>query len=414
MKTVGIIAEYNPFHNGHAYQVAEARKRSCADAVVAVMSGNFTQRGEAAILDKWHRAELAIMGGVDLVIELPTVFAVRSAQTFAEGGVRILAALGVVSHISFGMESTDMNAIRLAATSFHDYRVIIELKNNLKSGMTYAAALSRALVKICGIPEEIILTPNNILAVEYLRAIAIHCPNLEVTPVLRLGAMYHDTTIHNNLASASAIRKQIYEAGQIDEKTKQNVPEKIATTLADFCLEGWGPVNRHVFDILILARLRSLSVDRLALLPDASEGLHRKIRLSAQRNNSIQGLLEQVKSKRYPMTRLQRYLAYTLLDVTGTMFATASKSGPLYIRVLAFNSRGRKILKSAAEKASLPIITKTTHFLNARTHANANYTPLQEMLALDVKASDIYSLAIPDPLKRIGGQDFTRSPIYIP
>ncbi len=171
MRATGIIAEYNPFHNGHAYQAAQARQLSHADAVIAVMSGHFTQRGEITLIDKWHRAQTAILSGVDLVLELPAVFAVRSAQYFAAGGVRLLNSLGIVGHLSFGAEVAEMDLLKAAAIGMSDPMVVQALKQGLRSGKTYAAALAQALVIARHTTRDFIISPNNILAVEYLRAI---------------------------------------------------------------------------------------------------------------------------------------------------------------------------------------------------------------------------------------------------
>ena len=206
MQAVGVIVEYNPFHNGHKWHLDAAKQLSGCPFVVGVMSGNFMQRGEPAIFDKFKRAEMAIYGGADLIIELPTVFAVRSAQYFATGGIRLLNSLGIISHICFGAEHADLTLLNKIAKSAEDAEVVKDLHIYLQSGNTYAAALGKALQKNYHTPPDIITSPNNILAAEYLRAIEKFAPQLIPLPVARQQSKYNDTAITAPFASATAIR----------------------------------------------------------------------------------------------------------------------------------------------------------------------------------------------------------------
>ena len=203
---VGIIAEYNPFHNGHAYQIARIRALLPDAALVAVMSGSFTQRGEPTVLDQWQRAALAIENGIDLVIELPYAFSCRSAQHFATGGIRLLAALGCVTHLAFGAETDDLPLLTQLAEASELQAVKEDLHQRLKEGRSYAAAFAGAVAQRCSCPPSILRQPNNILAIEYLRARTHFAPKLHPLLIHREGAAYHDESIVSNIASASAIR----------------------------------------------------------------------------------------------------------------------------------------------------------------------------------------------------------------
>lgn len=412
MKIVGIIAEYNPFHNGHRYHIETARRLSGCDFVVAAMSGSFVQRGEPAIFDKWSRAEMAVEAGADLVIELPFVFAVRSAQYFAAGGVRLLSALGAVTHLSFGAEHADLGALAKLAEAADEEATVRAVRDHLSRGVAYASGLGRALADRTGLAAEISASPNNILAIEYLRSLRRFAPAITPVPVQRQSAAHHDPAITGTVASATAIRKALTE-GAVG-KAEQAIPPVSAGLVRALLDGGEGPVEYSAFSQLILARLRLAPLASLAELPEMSEGLHYKLKEAALAATDLEELLAAVKSKRYARTRLQRLFIHALLQSSKARMALFDAAGPLYARVLAFNSRGRTILRHIALSSAIPVITKTAHFLNSRTLSSGTLSPLQEMLGADILATDIHVLGRPNPRSRLGGLDFCRSPRCIP
>jgi predicted nucleotidyltransferase len=411
VRATGIVAEYNPFHNGHRHHVAEIRRLAGDTALVAAMSGCFVQRGEPALFDKWARAEMAVRGGVDLVLELPTAFAVRSAQYFAAGAVRLLSSLGVVDRLSFGAENPDLEALRRLAAASGSEEAAATLRRRLDRGETYAAALGKSLAAACGLPAAMAAAPNNILAVEYLRALGRYAPDIVPLPVARRGAGYHDTEVTGEIASATAIRTALL-AGRTDAAYGA-MPPAGGGLAARLAAEGRGPVVWTDFAQGLLAGLRGAALSELAALPDVSEGLEYKLK-AAGRAGSLEELLSILKSKRYPRTRLQRILVHSLLRTRRVAVAAWDESGPLYARVLAFSDRGRGLLRAMARKAAVPVVTKTAHFLSSREMAGTALAPAAAMLALDAAATDVYCLGMANPIWRRGGQDFRRSPLYLP
>ncbi len=413
MHATGIIAEYNPFHNGHAYQAAEARNIGKDDIIVAVMSGHITQRGEIALFDKWSRAASAVASGVDLVFELPAVFAARSAQHFAVGGVRLLASLGIVNHLSFGAETADLPSLANAASGLSDPEVIQTLKDSLAEGKTYAAALSAALT-VCGHTcSNFITSPNNILGVEYVRAIHKYAPELQPLPIGRVGSDYHSTGISSCISSATAIRRNLLSSASIDPVTASSIPPTAVAILSRMLAEGSAPADSTKIDAYVLATLRGMNNHQLRLLPECSEGLENRLIKSAAHSGTVSALLEHCKSRRYPYSRLQRIIAHLLLGTSKLQLEEFDNAGPLYARVLAFNKQGRTALRNLSRHATIPLINKTSKFLNSRTLREGALTPLQSMLAFDITATDMFSLCLPNPAKRIGGLDFINSAIYV-
>ena len=413
MRATGIIAEYNPFHNGHAYHAAQARARSDADVVIAVMSGHITQRGEIAIIDKWQRAKAAVADGVDLVLELPTVFAVRSAQYFAAGGVQLLHRLGVVDHLSFGAEEASLGLLQAAAEALENQSVIDRLKQNLKVGKPYAAAMADALVSQAGTTERLIKSPNNILGIEYLRALKQYAPHMEALPIHRIGSRYHDTEMSGKFSSATAIRHALRQSITPTTAALTALPDFASQIILDLFGSGWAPSNPDHLDPAILSRIRRLTNPQLQTIPELSEGLENRLRKAADQAGTVSELLLRLKSKRYPYSRLQRILAHLLLGTTARQLAEFDAAGPVYARVLALNSRGQRALRLISRHADIPIVTKTTKFLNTRTYHSGEFTLLQAMLAVDVTATDLFALCLPNPENRKGGLDFCRSAFHL-
>jgi predicted nucleotidyltransferase len=414
MQAVGIIAEYNPFHNGHHWHAEQARELSGCDGVIAVMSGNFLQRGEPASFDKWSRAKMAVRGGVDLILELPTVFAVRSAQYFAEGGIRLLASLGIVKYLCCGVETDNLALLKSAASSIKQDATRAALFKHMKEGMTYAKAFSLSVSTLTGIEHSILASPNNILAIEYLRALAGFAPDMIPLLVKRKQAQYHDAEITSPYASATAIRKVLDLQGRITDTVAKAIPLSTREEIEFALAQQLGPASYNKLSPLILYRLRSLSHEEIEEFPDITEGLHHKLSACALKASDLYNLLDLLKSKRYTRTRLQRLLVHVLLGTKKNNLTAWNKTGPLYARVLAFNDRGRALLRQISRQGSVPVITKTADTLNTTQTNLLNMTVLQKMLAVDFLASDIFVLTLPNPQLHAGGWDSLRSPIYIP
>ncbi len=414
MKAVGIIAEYNPFHSGHQWQLNTAKSLSGCPAAVIVMSGQFVQRGEPALFDKWLRAEMAVRSGADLVIELPAVFALRSAQYFAAGGVRLLQALGIISHLSFGVEDNNLAALKKLADLADTANTGSLVRQKLKSGLSYPAALGQVLLtQSQAEPATIAFTPNNILAIEYLRALNRYADAILPCPVKRQHAGYHEVDISAPFASATAIRKSVLENGCVQPTAAAVIPPASKTIIEKALHSGRGPVIAGAFETALLARLRTMPLSAIAELPDVTEGLQHRIADTALTATGWDELLSAIKCKRYTHTRLQRILLHALLGTTKAAIEEFDHAGPLYARVLAFSEQGKELLRQASQQSTIPLITKTTHFLNSRQRYMAPLTPLQTMLAVDSTASDIYSLGFANPALRYGGWDFRQSPVYL-
>ncbi|MBP2635448.1 MAG: hypothetical protein H6Q72_1355 [Firmicutes bacterium] len=416
MDVVGMIVEYNPFHNGHLWHVNEAKRISGAQYAIGIMSGNFLQRGEPAIVNKWARAALAVEAGVDLIIELPTVFSVRSAQYFATGGIQLLSRLGIVNHVCFGTETPDLPALTVAAQAMNDKAVIEAMRQTMKTGQTYASSLSSALSKESGVAESLMKTPNNLLAIEYLRAIHTYSPQLRPHVIQRIHANYHDNVITSNIASATAIRAALLENKPLipGSAACKCLPASCANQLNTLISLGQAPIALESFNDILLSRLRSMKLDELAALPEVAEGLHNKISDAAFKATTAQELITFIKSKRYTLTRLQRIVIYALLGITKSKLAQFDELGPLYARILAFNDNGRKLVKEISQQAAIPAITKTAQYLTSYQQRHNKLTFLQDMLSYDITATDTYVLGSPSTQWKMGGQDFQTSPIYIP
>lgn len=377
MKVGGIVAEYNPFHHGHAYLVEQMRNAGVTHTV-AVMSGNFVQRGDAAVCDKWSRCEMALENGVDLVLELPLPYAVATAQRFALGAVGTLAALGGVDELYFGSECADTQALEEVARLLDDGAVLFHMRELLDSGEAFAAARQAAVVAV-GARGEILRNPNDTLAVEYIRAITQLDAKMTPHAIGRVGAA-HDAQAVDGIASASAIRHAIGERDM--SNVRAWMPQAAYDILQSQLGQGRCPAELSRLDAALLVELRKATVQELAALPDISEGLENRLYRAVREFGSVEQILSAVKSKRYTHARLRRILLYALLGLTREMYDTP----PAYIRLLGMNSRGRELLSNS--KPTLPILTraKDREQLDGRGAA---------MFELECTADDLYGLTLP-------------------
>lgn len=381
MKVTGIVAEYNPFHNGHKYMIDCVRGYG-ATHVVAAMSGNFVQRGSVAIMDKRARARAALMNGVDLVVELPLPWAVSTAELFARGGVSVLNALGCVDTLAFGCETAEPEKLLKTADAVCDIRVHDLIKKELEGGINYAAARENAVLKFYGDEISSDLTkPNNILAVEYIKAMKRLGSDMDIYPVFRKGAGHDELKENGEFASASALRI-LMERGDTDYRSF--MPSATAEEFLKMKSVGRAPVCQDESERAILSRLRMLSIDDIKTAPDVSEGLENRIYDAIKTATSLEELYSIIKTKRYTHSRIRRIVTSLYLGLK----AEDTKGEIPYIRVIGFNERGREILREAKEVAKLPVIMKTSQIAALSSDA-------KHVFELECKATDLYNLATP-------------------
>ncbi len=340
MKVTGIICEYNPLHLGHKKQMDAIRTAVGTDSgIVCLMSGNFVQRGAPAILDKMHRAKAAVLCGADLVLELPVNYALSSAEGFAAGGVSVLS--GFCDNLCFGAETADAHQLQAAAEALLQEAFPAALRNRLESGLSFPAAREAALADM-GIDAQWLRSPNNILAVEYCKAILAQGSSMSPLVIHRQGD-YHDTAPDPENPSATALRRRMLSG----DTWQQYVPAEAVPALEDAVLHTLSAGERAV-----LARLRTMTDSDFEALPYGSEGLWRKFMHAAKKEATVEAILTAVKSKRYTRSRLDRMLMCAFLGITRNTLDTPAP----YVRVLAFNQRGREILKKARTTGEFPNI----------------------------------------------------------
>ncbi|MBR5381569.1 MAG: nucleotidyltransferase family protein [Oscillospiraceae bacterium] len=394
MKIAGIVCEYNPFHAGHARHIEETRRALPPDAgVVCVMSGSFTQRGSPAVFRKHVRAKAAVLGGADLVLELPLPWALSSAERFAFGGVSLLDKLGVCTHLSFGSECGDLEALNKAAAAASSEEGKKRTLENLGRGVSYAAARAEAM-KALGADGSVFSEPNDTLAVEYLRA--LHAVGSPMAPLaVRRAGDRHDAP---DGLSGRALRERLC-AG---EDISPFVPPEAMRLYAGELDAGRAPVVPEAMEAAVLARLRSMTDEEFAALPDATEGLDRRFMRAARTEPDILSFLAAVKTKRYALSRLRRMLCCAYLGVR----AGDADGTPPYARVLAANGKGTEILAEAARRGKLPVLTKPAEVRSMDARA-------QRIFGLEAHATDLFSLAFPNVSERRGGQEWRLSPIIL-
>lgn len=389
-KVLGIIAEYNPFHNGHLYQIEEAKKQTGADYVIAIMSGNFAQRGNTSLVNKWVKANMALQNEVDIVIELPTVYSISSAENFAEGAIKILDSLKVVDTLCFGTETSDFAALNnIANILYNEPKEYISMLNHeLGKGVSYPKARESALMMYLNDIKRyanILSGSNNILAIEYLKALKKLKSDMKPFSIQRKKVYYNDERIVDEFASSTAIRKFVARE-QYDELRKV-MPTDSYMLLREEIKRGNIVIDIVKFEKEILYQLRSMNLSQIAQLPDVSEGLEHAIKNAVDSCNNIIDLINIIKSKRYTQTRIQRILLYALLRITKKDMVNAKKIVP-YTRILGFNQKGKQILSEICKiNKKINIITSVKKFESTNTNKT-----LSQMLEKDIYASNIYTL----------------------
>lgn len=391
-RVVGIIAEYNPLHTGHIYHMERAKREARAKYCIVVLSGNFVQRGDVACADKYTRAEWAIRAGADLVVELPSVYAVSSAERFALGGVRTLMATGIVTDLAFGCEESDTEILKelssLLVEEPEEYR--IALHRHLKLGKSYPRSRYDALAQIGVRPEllEALTKPNNILALEYLRAIGLYAPEIRPLPVVRAGSSYNSESLCEEFASANAIRNALFRH---DPDAIRFLPSFVGgAMLYDETL----PLRPDSIDPFVMYALRRLDTNALQDLPDVAEGIENVIAKAARRETGYASLLETVKSKRFTLARLRRIGICALLGIdNGQVHQTVRNEHSEYLKVLALKSSSREVLSLISQKGTAPLIMRNADMAECNSVARMN-------LRTDAMSSDILTIATGLPIHR--------------
>lgn len=377
ISSCAIIAEYNPFHNGHLYHISKTKEILGDTTLICIMSGNFTQRGEPAVTDKWTRAKWAVENGCDLVIELPLIYAIQSANRFAGGATGIIKGLNGISHISFGCETNDLDMLRKVASYKNTNDYSFRLNMALKSGNTFARAHEIAVSKLNVDGKLLSGSPNCILAQEYLSFIN----DSHVNPIVvkRTGS-YNDDTLLKGITSATSIRKAI-TAGNLNlESCMPYSVFKVAKSIT--------PVLLDDFFQIILSRIFYLKADGLKQIHEITEGLENRIYQSALKAKTLTELLESIKTKRYLYTRLQRIMLYIIFNITKEFMQSIDDSNlPVYARILAISSRKQNILSNF--KPSIPVVSKAADY-------KQNMSSLQaDIFEKDVLATELYSIFSP-------------------
>lgn len=382
MKIGGIIAEYNPFHNGHKYQLEKSKELGEWTHAVAVMSSNYVQRGETALISKWARAEMAVKNGIDLVIELPTLWSTAHAQRFALGGVSLLESLGCVDMLSFGSECGDIDELIECKNAINSEAVGERLKENLEYGLSFASARAEALRTVYGNRFfDILEEPNNTLGIEYLQALDKLGSSIVPMTVKRVGAA-HDSILRNeNFACASDIRSMLLDESR---EWEMFVPQSVVDIYNREKESNQAPCPISKLEFSILCCMRQLSAEDIGLSPDVSEGIEYRIHDAALKASSLEELYQLAKTKRYSHARIRRIVLHAFMGFTAEDY----KENPPYIHVLAMNDKGKEILKEAKEKAKKPIVTKASDFDELDDYG-------RHVFALEDMCTDVYSLASP-------------------
>lgn len=401
MRACGLIVEYNPFHNGHYYHIQEAKKASNADCIIAVMSGNFLQRGEPAIIDKFSRARAALSSGADIVLELPYPFAVQNSDYFSFGAVQTLNAIGV-SSICFGSESGDINHFINSYHIFQQKSSIyeLELKKWLDEGFSFPEASMHAY-KAIGLTDARfdLSQPNNILGYSYVKTILDNNLNIEPLTIKRHSSHYHQQEITNQIASATSIRKELFNHdGEMTDIAAAALPDSSAKQLLDYKKQAGHWHNWESYFSYLNYRVQTMSLEELQKIHGVSEGLEHRIKKTAKTAENMNVWIEMVKSKRYTWTRIQRMFIHILTNTKKTdleAFLHTSDNMP-YIRLLGMTKTGQHYLNGIKKDLDVPIITSISRTMHP-------------MLQLEEKATAAYySILAPAIKKKLAKQEITQ------
>ncbi|MBE4937158.1 nucleotidyltransferase [Bacillus thuringiensis] len=398
-----MVVEYNPFHNGHLYHVQQTKKLTQSDIIIAVMSGPFLQRGEPALISKWYRTKMALANGVDLVVELPYVFATQKAETFANGAISILNALRV-SEICFGSEDGQIenfyNTISVQKNEEETFNYLV--KQFMDAGNSYAKATSDAFSHILTSEKNIDMSqPNNILGFQYMKAILSQNSSIQAQTIKRFASHYHDETFNDqHIASATSIRKQLFSEEGSFTTIKPFLPQATTSLLANYKQNYEILHNWEQYFSFFKYRLMTMSLGDLRHIYEIEEGLEHRILSKIQNSSSFYSFMEALKTKRYTWTRLQRACTHILTNTTKEEIRSANiEQHAPYIRLLGMSQKGQTYLSKNKKKIELPILTHTKTFDHAA-------------LDIEKKANSVYFSIMHEPLRtQLLKQDITHHPI---
>ena len=407
-KVLGIIAEYNPFHNGHLLHLTKSKEETGAEYSICIMSGNFVQRGNTSIVNKWVKTEMALKSGIDLVLELPTVYAISSAENFAEGAIKLLNSLKIVDTVSFGSENSNIDILnRISGILYEEPKQYVEFLNEeLKKGLSFPKARENAILLYLNDQKysNILNQPNNTLAIEYLKALKKYKSHIMPISIKREKVFYNSNCIVDEYASATAIRNMIVN-NQFNDIRK--VMPRLAYDLLMQEIEN----NQYVIDISkfekeILYSIRRLSTADLKKFPEVNEGLENAIKNAANSCNTLVELINIIKSKRYTQTRIQRILLYILLNITKKDMYISRKTVP-YARILGYSPKGKELISEIYNaNPKITLITSVKNFFDS-----SNNKTYKHMLNKDVLATNIYTLAYKND--SVANLDYTKKIVTI-
>ena len=376
----GIVAEFNPFHNGHKYLI-DTIKSNSENTVTVVMSESFVQRGECACVSPYVRTKMALQCGADLVLSLPVPYATASAERFALGGLSVLGGLGCVDALGFGAECGNAEMLKKCADVLVSDELSDVLEKYLNEGVSFPVARQKAVEEISGKEiAEILSSPNNILGVEYIKAINKLGLNMDVNPITRKGVAHDSEEANGNFCSASAIREMLENKRDFNKF----LPKEASDILMSEINNKKAPADYNRLETAVICKLRSMSIEDFKALPDVSEGLEYRLFDAVKTSVYLEEILEKVKTKRYTLSRIRRIILCAILGIK-----REDVLAPVpFIRVLGFNKNGAKILKKAKETATLPIITKSSEI-------NALGEDAKRVFELECFARDVFSLTLP-------------------
>jgi len=432
MKVLGIITEYNPFHNGHLYHLLKVKEITRTDYIVAVMSGNFLQRGEPAIINKWARAKMALNAGVDLIIELPFVFSTQDANGFAFGAVKLLDSLQIIDYLGFGCETDNLDTLYSISNFLNiepqKYKELIVYHS--KNGNEFPKVRSQALCeyhRIFGIEglekistlelSKLLKYPNNILALEYIKHLLNLKCKIKPIAIKRIGASYHQKNIKGKVSSATSIRYEILNnlsSSKIDlfmlnDKIKSTIPPSGFSVLEKELREGKGPITLESYRQYILATLRKMSLEDISRIQGVTEGLQNRIKKASLKSYTIEQLINSIKTRRYTRTKIQRIILHIMMNLSKEDISIFNKCGPLYARVLGFSKKGKTLLRAIKKNSSTPLISKLSNYLRQTIFEENSHVRnrLVKMLNYDILATDIYVLGNKKAEAKVARLDFT-------
>ena len=420
MNLLGLIVEYNPFHNGHLYHLQKSKEITKATHTIAIMSGSFLQRGEPALIDKYTRAEMAVKNGVDLVVELPTLYACQSAEIFSHGAIATLNSLNCVNSICFGSEEGNIDTLqtisKILVQEPEEFKLL--LKSYLDEGLVFPTARSKALYKyinnnkLINLTEDklqsILNSSNNILGIEYIKSLLRLNSPINAFTINRIVSQYNSSDISNNICSATAIRNSLKDNSNMDTLQKV-VPKPTYDEINNKINSNFNPVFDYMFyDLLKGCIIRDF--ENLDNYFEVKEGIENKIYANIFKCNTLDELISSTKSKRYTLTKIKRTLNNILLGIEKEdVMKTKNLCKVPYIRVLAFNDKGREIIKKIKDSSDIEIITKFSKV------DHIDDPIFNTLIKYDIKSSNIYNLIYYKNNQNLlkGPMDYYISPKYV-